>query len=109
MELHENIKMLRTARDLTQRELADALGYSRAAVTQIEKGDVDLPLSRLKQIAEFFDVSVSELIGEDSSRKISLKDLVFLGKVRGDLDAEQQKFVEMVVDREIRRNRRKGR
>lgn len=62
--LQENIKLLRTQKGLSQEELAEKLSVVRQTVSKWEKG-LSVPDSEmLIQLAEVFEVSVSELLGE---------------------------------------------
>ncbi len=63
INLSENIIRLRKQRKLTQEEMADHLGVTKASVSKWENG-LSLPdILLLPQIASLFDVSVDELIG----------------------------------------------
>ena len=58
------LKELRTSRDLKQSELADLVGLSRPAISNIESGKRSLTLSTLKRFCEVYgiDISYFELI-----------------------------------------------
>lgn len=62
MELHEKLQMLRKQRGLTQEELAEKLYVSRTAISKWESGRGHPSIESLKMIAEFFGVTVDELI-----------------------------------------------
>ena len=65
LELYKNIRARREELGMSQEELARLTGYtSRSSIAKIEKGDVDLPLSKIKLFAEALDVSPSELMGD---------------------------------------------
>ena len=67
-QLYINIKNLRQERGLKQGELAELVGYTaNPMITKVEKGEIDLPLSKIKKFAEIFDVSVAELMGFSQS------------------------------------------
>ena len=61
--LGENIRNLRTARGMTQSDLADRLHVVRQTVSKWEKGLSVPDAEMLEKMAELFDVSVSELLG----------------------------------------------
>lgn len=62
--LQENLKILRTQKGMSQEELADRLNVVRQTVSKWEKG-LSVPDSEmLIRIAEVFEVSVGELLGE---------------------------------------------
>ena len=66
MYLASNIRYLRRSRSLSQNELAARLGYKSFTTVQKWESGVAVPSYRkLQQIAETFNVSVSDLTGRD--------------------------------------------
>lgn len=64
VEIGERIKVRRQELKLSQRALAERMGYTNhTAITKIEQGLVDLPQSRIKQFAEVLDLPVGSLMG----------------------------------------------
>lgn len=61
----ENIKRLRRERDLTQEEVANHLGISFQSISKWERGDGYPDITLLPSLANYFDISVDELIGMD--------------------------------------------
>ena len=59
----EKIQSLRQARGLTQVELANKLKLSKTTLADYELGLIRIPLSPIKMFAEYFNVSIDELIG----------------------------------------------
>lgn len=66
LNLSENIIRFRHERKLTQEELADFMGVTKASVSKWEKGINTPDLLLLPQLATFFDVTVDELIGYEA-------------------------------------------
>lgn len=66
MALNEKIKILRKNTGMTQEQLAEKIGVTRQTVSKWEKGmsvpDADI----LMNMADAFDVTVSELLGYDA-------------------------------------------
>jgi transcriptional regulator with XRE-family HTH domain len=65
MPAHEKIRFLRQAKGWTQEEVADKLKMSQNAYGSIERGETDVNLSRLEQIAGLFEINLPELLGLD--------------------------------------------
>lgn len=59
----QKLKELRLNKRMSQAELGDVLGVTRAAVQQWEKGVNTPTLSNLSELARFFDVSLADLMG----------------------------------------------
>ena len=62
--LHENIKTYRTARGLSQEELADRLHVVRQTVSKWEQGRSVPDAEMLIRLSEALETTVSELLGE---------------------------------------------
>lgn len=64
MTLGEKVKARREQIGMTQEELARKMGYkNKSSITKIEKGERDLPQSKIKQIADCLGTSPSYLMG----------------------------------------------
>lgn len=59
----QNLKKLRRERDLTQEEVATHLGISFQAISKWERGDGYPDITILPSLANYFGVSVDDLIG----------------------------------------------
>lgn len=65
------LKLLRKEKNLTQEQLAEQLGVSTITVSRWENGNNMPDISLLSEIAEFYDVSIPELIyGERKSENM---------------------------------------
>jgi len=81
MDFKEKIKTYRKDRGLSQQDIADHFGYkSFTTIQKWEDGSSTPPAKTLKRLAEFFGVSVEDLISD--SEKIAIP---ILGTVRGGL------------------------
>lgn len=64
---------------ISQKSLSEALQLSRSTIAQYEGGTRTPDLQTLIRIAQFFDVSIDELLGhEPERRKMDLKDQDFI-------------------------------
>ena len=59
----ENIRNLRTDRDLTQQEVADHLGVSQRVYSDYELGRVRIPVEHLTALASYYNVSLDYICG----------------------------------------------
>lgn len=57
------LRDLRTRKDLTQRQLAEALGLSESAIGMYERGQREPELETLEAIADYFNVDMDYLTG----------------------------------------------
>lgn len=70
IDLYRNIKQLREAKGLSQDELAKKTGYtSQSSIAKIEKGEVDLPRSKIIAFAEALDTTPAFLMGWEDDNK----------------------------------------
>ena len=65
----QNFKQLRRNADMTQEEIANALGVSPQAVSRWETGATYPDIELLPVLAEFFAVSIEELLGVEQGRR----------------------------------------
>ena len=66
LDLYRNIKKFRTQNEMSQAELARLTGYTdRSSIAKIEKGLVDLSLSKIEAFADALGVDPGELMGDD--------------------------------------------
>ena len=63
LHLAENMVKLRRKRGVTQEELADFIGVTKASVSKWENGQSMPDIILLPQLANYYDVTVDELLG----------------------------------------------
>lgn len=66
LHLSENITRLRREHKITQEELADFLGVTKAAVSKWENGQTSPDILLLPQLACFFDITIDQLLGYEA-------------------------------------------
>lgn len=66
MTISENIRRLRTERNLSQEQLAEMLSVSRQSVSKWETAKANPDMDKIIQMANLFGVSLLELMGTDS-------------------------------------------
>jgi len=62
MKINEKIRFMRQLKQLSQEEMAEKLELSLNGYANIERGETDVQMSRLEQIAKIFDVDLMELL-----------------------------------------------
>ncbi len=75
--LSKNLVALRKSRKLTQSELAEQLSYSDKTISKWENGDAIPDVETLVQIANFFSVSIDDLVSKpfEELSKQSIKEI----------------------------------
>ena len=59
----KNLKVLRRAEDIEQTKLAKALNISVKTISHWETGYTEPSISQLIQLADFFNITLDELVG----------------------------------------------
>ncbi len=72
MEVYDKVRFIRSFRGWTQETVANKLGISTHAYAKIERGDTDVNLSRLQQIAEVMGIELSQLFGLNEKNVFNL-------------------------------------
>lgn len=88
MDFAQKLRQMREKAGLTQGDLADKLDVSRPAVSSWESGKIRPRLNKLQQLADLFDTTVADLMGEDAtetaisgtSRMVSLLGFAHMGE-----------------------------
>ena len=62
MKIHDKIRALRTSKGWTQDKMAELLHLSLNGYANIERGDTEMTISRLEQIAKIFDMNYLDLL-----------------------------------------------
>lgn len=69
LNLSTNLRRLRTANGMTQEDLADILGVTHKAISRWETGTAYPDIEMLPSLAEYFGVSLEELLGTTPSER----------------------------------------
>ena len=70
LDLYKNIKERRLALKMSQDTLAELTGYKdRSSIAKIEKGDVDISESKIRDFAKALKTTPQELMGWDEPEK----------------------------------------
>ena len=63
----ENLKLLRKSKNIMLKDMAEILSLSPRNYQRYEKGEVDIPLSKLLFLANYYDVSIDYLVGRTNN------------------------------------------
>lgn len=94
-EIGFKIAKLRKGKNMTQMELADALGISFQAISNWERGESMPDIAKLVSLSQIFDVSVDEILGNDRIAK-TVSELAS-GTEKEPLDTEVIKEIAPIV------------
>lgn len=70
--LGDRLKALRAAKGLTLQEVADATGLSRTFVGMVEQGKSEIAVARLLRVADFYGVTIHDLISTGADPAIEV-------------------------------------
>lgn len=74
MKLYEKITLYRKKNGLSQEELAEKIGVSRQAVSKWETGDALPEITKLKSLADTFNVTVDFLLDDEKEEFLQQSD-----------------------------------
>lgn len=100
MTIGSKLKELRVANNLSLQDLANAVGASKAHIWDIERGASKNPsLELLKKIADYFQISIGELVGERPDAKGEPEELIALYRGLKDLSATDRETISVLMQR----------
>lgn len=67
-DIFVNIKKFRELKSITRETMAAELGMSLSGYSKLERGEVDITLSKLGRIAQILGVSLEQLLNFDASQ-----------------------------------------
>lgn len=65
MESYEKIKIMREMNKWTQEQVAEKLGMSTTGYAKIERGETNISVEKLKQIAQIFNINITQLLDDN--------------------------------------------
>ncbi|RKZ36715.1 MAG: XRE family transcriptional regulator [Gammaproteobacteria bacterium] len=75
MKFPQKLKLIRSSKNWTQEDMAEKLDISTHAYAKIERGETNVNLSRLEQIAEVVEMELWELFVSDGKNIFNLADI----------------------------------
>ncbi len=81
LTLYKNIKQKRLELKMSQDTLAELTGYKdRSSIAKIEKGEVDLAESKIREFAKALKTSPQDLMGWDNDESQAIDETAILAK-----------------------------
>lgn len=72
MNIGDTIKKFRELKNITREQVASELGLSVSGYSKIERGEVDLTISRVQQIAQVLEVDISQILNFDATQVFNI-------------------------------------
>ncbi len=72
IKVGEKIKQLRELKGVSRKTIAFELGLSLSGYSKLERGESDLPLSKLYKIAEILEVDVPKILEFDAQKVFNI-------------------------------------
>lgn len=72
LNVYDNIKRFRELKNISRQQMADDLDLSLSGYAKLERGEIDITISRVNQIASLLGVDVSQLLNFDASQIFNL-------------------------------------
>ena len=100
MNLGDKIKSLRTAKNLSQKEIAISIGIDQAQYSRIESAKVEPTLSSLEKIAEALNVTVADFFTQEEIKEVNSYDKSLIEKLRliDQLEEQEKKTIFSMID-----------
>ena len=67
--MYPRIRDLRQDHDLTQKQIAEAIGMSQTGYSKYETGENDIPTAILIKLSRLYNTSIDYLLGETDNPK----------------------------------------
>ncbi len=94
----QRIRDLREDNDYTQLHISQILGITRPQYNLYELGDRKMPIDKLAELAEFYDVSLDYILGRTNYKKVVQSEPILSRNIRlqdyyNRLTEEQQDYI----------------
>lgn len=107
----KNLRKLRTARGISQQQLADVIGTSQQSINKYENHNIEPDIATLAMLADYFGTTVDLLIGHtpcpaqcDPLEELDLaKEELALVRDFRRLSAEEKKSIQLVVQNYLKK------
>lgn len=102
MGVGSNIRKIREQRGIKQQEIAELINMHRSNYSKIENDQREISVSALDKVAQFFNVSIDELVhlGDELPQEIEVKDKSTLEQLKliQELNEDDRNMVFKLID-----------
>lgn len=100
----KNLEYLRTQKGMTKNELANKLKVNQSTISRWENGDMGVTVDNAYDVADFFNVSMSDLTGKDMSLESKPFDEleVLFDKNKNILTDEDKETIKFLIEKRKR-------
>jgi transcriptional regulator with XRE-family HTH domain len=105
----DNIKKFRELKNITREQLASDLKMSLSNYSKIERGEIDLTISRVHEIANILEIDVSQILNFDATQIFNISNNQLVQGVNAKqenvhfhADDYKEKYIKM-LEEEIKR------
>lgn len=108
MSFAKELTILRAKQRISLKKLAEDIGVSKTHIWQLEKGVTEAPsLGLVKKIADYFNVTIQSLVGENPESPNADPMSVALFRKVGELDDIDKQAIAQMIDTMIERKKRR--
>jgi transcriptional regulator with XRE-family HTH domain len=107
MDIGDNIKEVRKAKGMSQKQIALSIGIDQAQYSRIESGKVEPTISSLEKIATALGVELSAFFSSQTALEVSMEDksLIEKAKLLDELDDEEKNSIFNIIEGLISKKR----
>lgn len=100
-KVSDNIKKFRELKNLTREQMASELGMSLSGYSKIERGEIDLTISKVYKIAEVLKVEVPQILNFDAAQIFNVSNNnnvngIVVENVHVKQDEYREKYIKML-------------
>lgn len=110
MNIGNKIKLFRTNKGISQKEIALSIGIDQAQYSRIENGKVEPTLSSLEKIADALEIKIAELFSEKQPTTIDSynKSMVERLQLLDELEENEKNAIYSIIDMAVSKSRLKN-
>lgn len=102
--LNENVKYLRTTKNISQQALAEKIGVDRSTISRIENCEIETTIDNAIKIANALNISLSDLVNKDfKNENAKLEEIDYLyEKFKNDLTDDDKEHIKFILQKYLK-------